>query len=283
MYSKDMLTPSTFACPAKAFTRELKRLAVSIYPERIAAFRFDGSRAAICLWHLVGTRSARWWWPARRVCRSGVWVRPADGGRDVEASWDTPPAVRDAIARSEHRFSQFEHRAAGHARLVLAGRSLVSGTPRAIGGGIARSLFDDATDHVQDPTMVLALADLGAWMQHPLFDPCDTCQMLRIEAALALGADDSSDVRDVQLLACQRCGARRIALYEESRRGADARFHHFMNDGRCAPELLDCLAACVSPRDPACRCAAHVRARRAVDERWMLGAREHLPSDRLSR
>lgn len=280
----DTLTPSTFACPAKAFTRELKRLAVPAYPALIAAFRFDGASASICLWHLAGTRGARWWWQSRWVCRSGVWVRPAEGGREVEASWETPVSVRNAIVRSEERFSQFETRAAAHSRLVLAaGRRLVSGTPRATKGGIARLLFDDAAEHVRDPAIDLALADLGAWMQHPVLDPCGTCQVLRIEAAMALGADDGSDERDVQLLACLCCGGRRIALYEESRRGAGARFHHRMNDGRCASELSECLEACASPRAPACRCPGHVRARRAVHERWMAGACEHLPAGRLSR
>jgi len=58
---------------------------------------------------------------------------------------------------------------------------------------------------------------------------CPACDApgLKIVHSEELGADDRSDERSRQVVACAGCGLRTLAVYEESRRGASERVHHY--------------------------------------------------------
>lgn len=57
---------------------------------------------------------------------------------------------------------------------------------------------------------------------------CGSCRrpQLRIVASKDIGADSRSDEVAIQVVECEGCGFRGIAVYEESRRGADESWHH---------------------------------------------------------
>ena len=55
---------------------------------------------------------------------------------------------------------------------------------------------------------------------------CDAAS-LKILFSEELGADDHSDEVSRQVVVCSACGLRTLAYYEESRRGARERVHHY--------------------------------------------------------
>ena len=92
---------------------------------------------------------------------------------------------------------------------------------------------------------------------------CPGCSgpSLAITQELELGPDGDSDEISIQALRCAVCGFCAAASYEESRRGRldHECWRHWAF--RITPEhyakLASSLAACPSPRDPACSCNAH--------------------------
>ncbi len=61
---------------------------------------------------------------------------------------------------------------------------------------------------------------------------CPDCDASGLEILYSeeLGPDDHSDERSRQVVACAACGLRTLAHYEESRRGARERVHHYTVD-----------------------------------------------------
>lgn len=93
---------------------------------------------------------------------------------------------------------------------------------------------------------------------------CPDCsgRRLRIASSLELPPDRWWDEIALQVVECPDCGFRGAAVFEESRRGAldsEASNHR---GHRLPPALLQSLvqgiAACPEPRNPDCRCAAHL-------------------------
>lgn len=105
---------------------------------------------------------------------------------------------------------------------------------------------------------------------------CPRCgaATLSITAALELGADDRSDERAIQHIACTTCAFAGAAWYEESRRGSGEAWHHTAHalPDDAAADLARALAACPAPRDHHCPCPTHRSLRvRAHDEPGFLG------------
>lgn len=90
---------------------------------------------------------------------------------------------------------------------------------------------------------------------------CPRCgaPSLEIRLALELPPDARSDEIALQVLGCEACGFEALAMYEESRRGADDVWHHVYYD--CTPEEVErvsaAIARCPEPRSPRCGCDAH--------------------------
>lgn len=103
---------------------------------------------------------------------------------------------------------------------------------------------------------------------------CPRCNAprLHITATMELGADDYSDERSVQLVECGACGLRGVALYEESRRGSDARVHHEAYVPAGLDRFTAAITRCAIPRDAACGCESHVAMREAVTSRNGFGS-----------
>ena len=96
---------------------------------------------------------------------------------------------------------------------------------------------------------------------------------LRITVAFELPADSRSDEITVQGLRCGDCGARGVAVYEESRRGrldSDCWVHGgYALPPEAAAELHGLIDGCPRPRDPHCRCPAHLALGATdADGRW---------------
>ena len=94
-----------------------------------------------------------------------------------------------------------------------------------------------------------------------LLCPKCTKRTLEIEAFLELPADSRSDEIAVQIIGCSNCNFAGLAVYEESRRGGLDRevVDHagYLVDGDDLRRLREALAACPTPADPRCSCAAH--------------------------
>lgn len=93
---------------------------------------------------------------------------------------------------------------------------------------------------------------------------CPGClhpQGLAIKASLQLPADARSDEIAVQVVACEACGFRGVAVYEESRRGAldsDSWEHTgYRVDALDVERLASLIAACPRPDDRRCSCPSH--------------------------
>lgn len=105
---------------------------------------------------------------------------------------------------------------------------------------------------------------------------------MSIVRVIDLGPDDYSDEVSLQVMRCSACNAGVIAVYEESRRGSDARWHH---DGWPATddmiaELDAGIAACPTPRKYRCSCATHRGLAGTAYRRYLTGTSFKV-SDRL--
>jgi hypothetical protein len=102
---------------------------------------------------------------------------------------------------------------------------------------------------------------------------CNRAGSLAILASIDLPPDSRSDEIALQVLECEGCGLRGLAIYEESRRGAlDS--ETWDHTGYLVPEQLvdavhQVVSLCPDPADPACPCPAH-REFGAIDHmgRW---------------
>ncbi|MFT3696221.1 MAG: hypothetical protein QM831_23985 [Kofleriaceae bacterium] len=92
---------------------------------------------------------------------------------------------------------------------------------------------------------------------------CPRCkQLLSIEKLIDLGADDWSDEVTLKTFRCYACPLVGVGVYEESRRGSDARWHHFgWETSRADYDRITAdIASCPSPRSKGnCACAVHQR------------------------
>jgi hypothetical protein len=95
---------------------------------------------------------------------------------------------------------------------------------------------------------------------------CPTCQApgtLDILAAIELPPDSRSDEIALQVVRCELCGMRGLAVYEESRRGRlDTESIDHM--GYYAPAsaveaVLQAIGSCPDPKNGRCSCAAHTQ------------------------
>jgi len=99
---------------------------------------------------------------------------------------------------------------------------------------------------------------------------CPECEAaaLRIKEALELGPDARSDEVSLQIVRCGACGLETVAVYEESRRGALDReqVNHtaYPATDDAMAEIARLIRSCTRPKDGACRCGAHTRAREIV-------------------
>jgi hypothetical protein len=104
---------------------------------------------------------------------------------------------------------------------------------------------------------------------------CSTRGSLHITLSLELPPDSRSDEITLQLVGCQRCGFRGVAIYEESRRGALDSEHWDHTGYRVEEEVLASLTrtmeACPDPRNARCSCKAHRTLRnRSPSGRWLM-------------
>lgn len=92
---------------------------------------------------------------------------------------------------------------------------------------------------------------------------CGAPGALWVGAALDVPGDVRADEISVQALACLGCGARRVGLYEASRRGGmdDELVDHraLRVSDEVAAEIARAIAACPEPRNSSCECASHRR------------------------
>jgi hypothetical protein len=90
---------------------------------------------------------------------------------------------------------------------------------------------------------------------------CNTLASLRIVASLELPPDSRSDEITLQVIECARsqCGFVGLAVYEESRRGAEDTFHHtgYYVSAEDVRRVRRTIARCPKPRNPRCDCPAH--------------------------
>ncbi|HUS63973.1 MAG TPA: hypothetical protein VMZ28_05480 [Kofleriaceae bacterium] len=108
-------------------------------------------------------------------------------------------------------------------------------------------------------------------MSHFLCPRC-AATALDIAGVVDLGADDDSDDRSLQQIACTACPFTGVAFYEESRRGSGDAYHHTAHDApAAAAALARALAACPTPRAASCTCPAHEDLRRSVTDHTWLG------------
>ncbi len=91
---------------------------------------------------------------------------------------------------------------------------------------------------------------------------CPDCQRpdsLHITHKLELPPDGRSDEISLQIVACDDCEFRGMAVYEESRRGASDSWHH---DGRMVAaadveRLTNDISQCPQPGSSRCDCEVH--------------------------
>ena len=95
---------------------------------------------------------------------------------------------------------------------------------------------------------------------------CPGCNQpggLAIGKRMELPSDSRSDEITVQLIRCQSCDFRGVAIYEESRRGGldDESIDHrgYKLDKAEWTRLNKLVAACPHPRDPKCGCKSHIQ------------------------
>jgi len=101
---------------------------------------------------------------------------------------------------------------------------------------------------------------------------CPACNTGRLEirTSLEMPADGRSDENTLQAIECRSCGFTGVAVYEESRRGADDSWHH---DG--APisretfaALIGDIARCAHAGDRKCRCEMHLKYDQRSNYNW---------------
>jgi hypothetical protein len=92
---------------------------------------------------------------------------------------------------------------------------------------------------------------------------CPQCAMptLHIIASLELPPDSRSDEITLHVVKCSRseCGFAGLAVYEESRRGAEDSFHHtgYYASADDVRRVRQTIARCPKPQNPRCNCPAH--------------------------
>ncbi len=89
--------------------------------------------------------------------------------------------------------------------------------------------------------------------------PCPKCAApsLHVTLSMALGPDDHSDQRAMQILTCEECAFEGIGWYEESSRGADERVHHLLYDTTVTPMIKSTIEQCATPDQAGCQCFGH--------------------------
>ena len=103
---------------------------------------------------------------------------------------------------------------------------------------------------------------------------CLTPAALQIAHAMHLPADSRSDDITLQIVVCDLCGFRALAVYEESRRNAlvaNSWEHVGYRVARDVVERIDeAIQQCLHPEDAGCSCAAHQAfARKDGNGRWL--------------
>lgn len=107
----------------------------------------------------------------------------------------------------------------------------------------------------------------------PLICPDCLAGGIRIVASLELEPDAASDEITLQIAECRACGTRRVAVYEESRRGSEPAWRHTVYDVDDVEieRLAELIAKCPTPRTSGCGCAAHRSlGRRRSDGTWSI-------------
>jgi hypothetical protein len=102
---------------------------------------------------------------------------------------------------------------------------------------------------------------------------CLTPGALQITRALHLPADSRSDDITLQVVACDLCGFRAVAVYEESRRGSlnsESWEHIGYRVGRdVLDQINDAMQQCLHPDDDHCACTVHqALGRTDANGRW---------------
>ena len=104
---------------------------------------------------------------------------------------------------------------------------------------------------------------------------CPKCSTLSLEigSVIQFAPDSRSDEIVLQLIACQRCGFRGVAVYEESHRGSLSRTHWEHTGYRVGGDELNVLnqaiTACPDPCNPRCNCPVHILLGRRSFGRWV--------------
>ena len=105
---------------------------------------------------------------------------------------------------------------------------------------------------------------------------CPKCNRasLRICVSLELPGDCRSDEIALQIVRCEECGFRGLAVYEESRRGrldAESVDHRVYPVDRHALRTIERqMKTCPHPRERSCVCPAHIAlGRRSPAGRWI--------------
>ncbi len=90
---------------------------------------------------------------------------------------------------------------------------------------------------------------------------CPWCgdRALKIEKSLELGYDARNDEYSLQAVYCPVCGMGGVAIYEESRRGAEDSWYHYCHHMKKEDyELfLKQLSQCPDPKNDKCNCSVH--------------------------
>lgn len=104
---------------------------------------------------------------------------------------------------------------------------------------------------------------------------CPECLMpgaLQITRSIQLPSDSRSDDIALQVLVCQGCGFRGLAVYEESRRGAldSEAWEHtgYRAAAATVARLTTWIGQCPNPNDPDCACAVHALLGTTSGGRW---------------
>ena len=104
---------------------------------------------------------------------------------------------------------------------------------------------------------------------------CPQCSenSLAIGRSIELPADSRSDEIALQMVKCESCGFRGLAVYQESRRGAldSESWEHvgYQINGQDLKIIVDLINTCHQPRDAGCHCLAHRSLRGQNDQgRW---------------
>jgi hypothetical protein len=93
---------------------------------------------------------------------------------------------------------------------------------------------------------------------------CPTCNTasLEITSSIHLNADSRSDEIALQVIDCNRCGFRGLAVYEESHRGAlgNVSWEHmgYRLDKDNVKFVKDLIELCPNPSDEDCTCSSHL-------------------------